>query len=105
MNPTTPDGRYLVVAGVLWRTANPDLEPERRQALVQQLMNARRGLRDAEFRTEAARALRRAVDDAKRGLGERGLVWWTDGAPDLNRRRVEGTPYAAWFAALPVEER
>ena len=49
--------------------------------------------------------LRRAVDEAKRGLGERGPVWWTDGAPDLTRRRVERMPYAAWFAALSPEKR
>ena len=38
------------------------------------------------------------VDAAKRALGERGPVWWTDGAPDYNRRMVIDTPYAAWFA-------
>jgi hypothetical protein len=27
----TPDGRYLVVRGRLWRTSNPALPPERRQ--------------------------------------------------------------------------
>ena len=105
MNPTTPDGRYLVVARVLWRSTDPGLEPERREALVQQLMKARRALRGAEIGTAATRVLRRAVDEAKRGLGERGPVWWTDGAPDLTRRRVERTPYAAWFAALSPEKR
>jgi len=24
-------------------------------------------------------------------------VWWTDGAPDYNRRLARNTPYAAWF--------
>jgi hypothetical protein len=33
-------------------------------------------------------------------LGERGPVWWTDGAPDFNRRMARNTPYADWFAAL-----
>jgi len=42
-----------------------------------------------------------AVDAAKHALGERGPVWWTDGAPDFNRRLVANTPYAAWYAALP----
>jgi hypothetical protein len=36
--PLTPDGRYLVVRGRLWRTSNPALSPERRQALVDALM-------------------------------------------------------------------
>jgi len=43
---------------------------------------------------------RRRVDDAKRGLGERGPPWWQDGAPDFNRRMVANTPYAEWYAAL-----
>lgn len=38
------------------------------------------------------------VDVAKHSLGERGAVWWCDGAPDLNRRLVKNTPYAHWFA-------
>jgi hypothetical protein len=50
--------------------------------------------RDAEI---AARA---RVDQAKRSLGERGPVWWDDGAPDLNRHMARTTPYADWFAAL-----
>jgi hypothetical protein len=48
---------------------------------------------------------RAAVDRAKVALGERGPAWWTDGAPDLNRRLVRGTPYAAWFASLPATDR
>jgi hypothetical protein len=43
-------------------------------------------------------AARQRVDTAKRGLGERGDVWWQDGAPDYNRRLIHNTPYAAWFA-------
>ena len=39
-------------------------------------------------------------DVAKRALGERGPVWWTNGDPNLNRHLVKNTPYAAWFAAL-----
>ncbi|MCW2338849.1 hypothetical protein M2337_003082 [Sphingobium sp. B2D3A] len=27
-------------------------------------------------------------------------MWWTDGAPDLNRRMVRTTVYAEWFASL-----
>ena len=101
----TPDGRYLVVAGVLWRRADPGLAPERRRALVKQLMDARRGLRGADPRSASTSALRCAVDAAKQALGERGPVWWQDGAPDLNRRRVEQTPYAEWFAALADGDR
>ena len=46
------------------------------------------------------REARAAVDAAKVALGERGPVWWTDGAPDYNRRMARNTPYAGWYAAL-----
>lgn len=44
-------------------------------------------------------AAHEAVQAAKEGLGERGPVWWSDGAPDLNRRMAATTPYAEWWAA------
>lgn len=47
------------------------------------------------------RRARAAVDRAKRALGERGPVWWSDGAPDLNRYMAVNTLYADWFKALP----
>ena len=96
----TPDGRYLVVRGRLWRRTNPGLDEKTRQALVDALMDARRAVGRA-LRTgdpTALAAARQAVDEAKRGLGERGPVWWTDSAPDYNRRLVRNTPYAAWHA-------
>jgi hypothetical protein len=101
-NPVTPDGRYFVVRGRLWRMANPTLPPDERSALVSELMTARRAVRAAlkaqdDGRLAEARA---AVDRAKHALGERGPVWWADGAPDLNRRMARNTPYADWFAAL-----
>ena len=98
--PTTPDGRYFVVAGRLWRTSNPALAPEERQRLVDELMQARRQVGAARKAgdADAERSARGAVDQAKRALGERGPVWWTDGAPDLNRRMVANTPYAEWHA-------
>ena len=71
-------------------------------------MGARRAVREA-LRTGDATALtaaRQAVDDAKVALGERGPVWWSDGAPDFNRRLIKNSPYADWFAALrPSEKR
>ncbi|MGL5839316.1 MAG: hypothetical protein ACRCY3_12525 [Sphingorhabdus sp.] len=48
-------------------------------------------------------AARAAVDAAKVKLGERGPPWWTDGAPDYNRRMVDTTPYAEWFASLGAD--
>jgi hypothetical protein len=37
------------------------------------------------------------VQAAKEALGERGPVWWTDSAPDYNRRMVINTPYRDWY--------
>jgi hypothetical protein len=102
--PVTPDGRYFVVDGRLWRTSNPALAPELRQELVDKLMKARRqvGVAKKAGDAEAERVARAAVDEAKRGLGERGPVWWNDGAPDFNRRLAANTPYADWYASLPA---
>ena len=95
----TPDGRYFVVRGRLWRRANPALPPEQRDKLVHDLMGARRAVKKALASKDPAQvaAARKAVDTAKVGLGERGAVWWTDGAPDLNRHKVKGSPYAEWY--------
>jgi len=96
---TTPDGRYLVIRGRLWRCSDPALSEARRQALVNELMDARRLVKAAKAADDAA-ALARAraqVQAAKVGLGERGPVWWRDGAPDYNRHLVTNSPYADWF--------
>ncbi|MDP4004918.1 hypothetical protein [Methylobacterium sp. NEAU K] len=76
---TAPDLRNIVIRGRLWRRAEPDPPPDRGAALA------------------SARA---AVDAAKTALGERGPAWWSDDAPDFNRRLVCNTPYAACYAAL-----
>lgn len=94
----TPDGRYIVVRGRLWRASNPGLSPEDRAEHVAMLMRARRAVGAAQRQDDAAglREARAQVDEAKHRLGERGAVWWTDGAPDLNRHLVHTTPYAGW---------
>ena len=98
----TPDGRYFVVRGRLWRCTNPALAEEERARLVGELMRARRAkgvamrAGDVEGREEA----RAAVDAAKVALGERGAVWWRDGARDWNRVMAVNSPYAEWWAAI-----
>ncbi|HEY0084893.1 MAG TPA: hypothetical protein VGB65_03180 [Allosphingosinicella sp.] len=101
---TTPDERYIVVNGRLWRASNPHLAPDIRQALVDDLMNSRRAVKAAlnAENPEALRLARSQVQAAKEALGERGGVWWTDGAPDLNRRLIANTPYADWWRAEQV---
>jgi hypothetical protein len=98
-HPVTPDGRYFVVGGKLWRMRDPSLAPDDKARLVKELMDARRAVKAAKAGADAkaeATAHRR-VDEAKRGLGERGPVWWDDGAPDFNRYAARSTPYAAWY--------
>ena len=103
--PSTPDRRYFVVRGRLWRTANPELPEQERAQLVADLMRARRDVGNAlrSQDTVAESLARQAVDAAKCGLGERGPPWWSDSAPDYNRRMVRNTPYAGWYAALGIE--
>lgn len=55
-------------------------------------------MRIAEVGSEQRSAAKAAVEAAKRGLGERGPVWWSDDTPDYNRHPVKNTPYAQWFA-------
>ena len=103
--PVTPDGRYFVVRARVWRCTNPNLAASDRDALIKALMAARRAVATARRARDAERlaAARAAVDAAKRGLGERGPVWWTDGSPDYNRRMVKNTPYAAWYAEYSLD--
>jgi hypothetical protein len=98
----TPDGRYLIVRGRLWRAANPHLSEADRHRLVHALMDARRQVQAAKRAGDAAQlaSARAAVNQAKIGLGERGPVWWQDGAKDFNRYLVKNTPYAHWFAGI-----
>jgi len=81
--------------------SNPDLPEGERVRLVAQLSAARSALRKVSGATAAGcAAARKRVNDAKTGLGERGPVWWADGAPDYNRRMAVNTPYRAWYEAL-----
>jgi len=105
--PVTPDGRYFVVRGRLWRCSDPSLAPDRREALVRELMAARSAMGRARRAgdRDASAAAKAAVDAAKRALGERGDPWWTDGAPDWNRHMARTTPYAGWWANVTETSR
>jgi hypothetical protein len=98
----TPDGRYLIVRGRRWRRSNPALDEGVRAALVSELMSARRAIGLAQRMADKA-ALAEAgarVETAKVELGERGPVWWSDGAPDPNRRLAHNTEYSEWCATF-----
>ena len=98
--PDTPDGRYFVVRGRLWRKSDPSLNEPARKGFVKDLMAARRAVRAAKGDPDAMAEARNQVNDAKLALGERGEPWWTDGAPDYNQHMAKNTPYAKWFASL-----
>ena len=102
--PQTPDGRYFVASGRLWRRTDPRLPEDERHAAVRALMRARRAVRDAATEAET-RTARDAVQAAKERLGERGPVWWDGDAPDETRRAPWTTRYAEWWDALPDEAR
>jgi hypothetical protein len=86
----TPDGRFVVVDGRRWRTADPDLPDDIRVRLLHHLGVARSGVRTAgRAGDEAAVADARArVQLAKTGLGERGPARWEQD-DDERRRRWE----------------
>lgn len=105
--PLTPDKRYVVVRGRLWRAANPHLGKRQREAFIKQLMDARRAVGAALKAKDAVQlaSARLSVHAAKVGLGERGPVWWQDGAKDYNRFLVKNTPYGEWFEQSSHEPR
>ena len=101
--PETPDGRYFVARGRLWRKTNPRLDPSERRAWVKRLMQARRAVGQCEGIDQAEARAR--VHEAKVALGERGPVWWDDGAPDETQKAPQNSSYAGWWAALAEDQR
>jgi hypothetical protein len=79
----TDDGRYVVVDGRRWRTADPALPDDVRARLLHHLGVARSAVRTAAD-PDAVAAARARVQLAKTGLGERGPAWWDQ---DDTRRR------------------
>ena len=96
--PTTPDGRYFVHKGRLWRCTNPSLDESEKSQLVKELMSARRAVKTAKAsgdRDQLSEA-RARVNAAKISLGERGPTWWNDDV-DHNRKLIKNSPYAQWW--------
>ena len=97
-HPVTPDGRCRPwQALAIGRSGH---RPCAKSALVHDLVAAHRAIKDAKSvgDSKAEAEAHRAVDRAKQALGERGPIWWEDGAPDLNRQMVKNTPYTTWYA-------
>ena len=103
--PQTPDGRYFVASGKLWRCSDPRLTPAGRKALTSNLMAARRKVKEVQNNEAKLRAARRQVNAAKEALGERGPVWWDDGAPDEGGRHPKNSSHAEWWAKLAPSKK
>ncbi|WP_249741163.1 hypothetical protein [Agrobacterium rubi] len=66
-------------------------------------MTAHRAVRDTSAGPPAMDVALKKVDAAKVALGERGPVWWDDGAPDFNRYLAKNTLYLEWSEKLTME--
>jgi hypothetical protein len=84
----TDDGRWIVVDGRRWRTADPALPDDVRARLLHHLGVARSAVRTSRGDDAAVTAARARVQLAKTGLGERGPAWW-DQDEDGRRERWE----------------
>ena len=84
----TADGRWIVVDGRRWRTADPALPDDVRARLLHHLGVGRSGVRAARGDDAAVAAARATVQLAKTGLGERGTAWWEQ-TDDERRARWE----------------
>lgn len=84
---------HTLIKGRRWRRSDPALDETIRQHLVDELMDARRGVKGAlrVDDTDVLAAARRRVNDAKVALGERGPRWWTDMSDDEVVERAEAT--------------
>jgi hypothetical protein len=72
------------IDGRRWRTSDPRIPADLRQALVDELMAGRRAVKLADD-AASERAARARVHDAKVALGERGSRWWQE---DLDAEEV-----------------
>jgi len=77
--------------------SDPDLDEDERQRLVDNLMSARRDVKQFKTDPKKLKTARAKVHAAKVALGERGPVWWTDKAPDENKKMVKNSSYKEWW--------
>lgn len=98
--PLPPATAFIVIDGRRWRASDPHIPPNLRQELVNELMAARRAVRDAVTEVER-RASRRRVSDAKVALGERGHAWWLPPEPVAVARRIEAAVRALLRSRAP----
>jgi hypothetical protein len=91
---------FIIVNGRRWRASDPGIPPNFRQELVNELMSARRAVRDGKNALDIRNA-RRRVNDAKLALGERGDAWWLPPTSAATRRRVDAAMRALLRSRQP----
>src|SRR5688572_10811459 len=99
----TPDGRYIVVRGRLWRATNPNLGAQERRSLTARLMEARRTVGVAKRKNDGAllRAARQEVQAVK-------VVWvptWYSLPTCSAPQRVRTTILEFWNSNAADHER
>lgn len=99
-SPAPPETAFIVIDGRRWRTSDPRIPDNLRQELVNELMAARRAVRDAEDQL-ALRSSRGRVNDAKIALGERGHAWWLPPEPAATARRIDAAMRALLGSRMP----
>jgi hypothetical protein len=83
-----PKTAFITVDGRRWRTSDPEIPAQLRQQLVNELMAARRAVRNAQNRSVIGRS-RGRVNDAKLALGKRGRGWWLPPQSTATNRRID----------------
>lgn len=95
-----PRAAFIIVNGRRWRASDPRIPDNLRHELVNELMAARRAVRDATNQSGIRRA-RRRVNDAKIALGERGHPWWLPDSTAAINRRIEAAARALLRSRQP----
>lgn len=91
---------FIVVNGRRWRASDPHIPDTLRQELVNELMAARRAVRDGTSDREIRNG-RRRVNDAKLALGERGHAWWLPPEAAATERRIDAAIQALLRSRRP----
>jgi hypothetical protein len=97
---SAPKDAFIVVDGRRWRASDPRIPSNLRQELVNELMAARRSVRDST-NARQLRQSRRRVNDAKLALGERGSPWWLPATTTARNRRIEAAVRALLRSRQP----
>lgn len=95
-----PEPSFIVVNGRRWRASDPRIPDNLRRELVNELMAARRAVRDGKTQLEIRRS-RRRINDAKLALGERGHAWWLPASAAATNRRIDAAVRALLRSRQP----